>query len=333
MNDSRCWLNFISRMAVSAAIVTGVPEAALAQSPKQAAPDTQSAPARQHPLVLRAVPLGQTDGPRLVQELQNLMPAELRQRVRLVDDPSTNTLFISGDAQDIALIAGFAEQMDRQRSNAPAKQEALRVLSLNGLESTDAFERGLRTILPTHVALDRERGVLIVPGDEHVVHAVQAYLDEYRKVLQDRQPPPRVRLRLVWLASNAPPEVTTALPEDLKDVTKELAGIGVTDLHLLCQFAVTIATGSHFEIKGATPVGGATLTAGGALSQAIGDLSALELSLAVRSTRSQANSTMCELSSRTTIRRGQYLVLGVTPMNKATSVFVVQLLPAAEAGR
>jgi len=84
-----------------------------------------------------------------------------------------------------------------------------------------------------------------------------------------------------------------------------------------------VTPGSEFEIQGETRRESNVLSVKGILQESQGQSNVLSLSLAVK--RPKAG-PLCELSSRITLPTGQYVVVGTTPTDKATSVFVVQLL-------
>jgi hypothetical protein len=294
----------------------------------QSKPNAPETKATQWPAELRVIPLKFADCQQVVQQLRELLPPDLRGRMRFVADPNSNALLASGTAEQLATVARFVGMIDQERNPPAPKQNTFTVLSLGAVDPDDSFARGLNAVVPSgRFAVDRNRKVVVISGDEHEVEAVKSFVASYEKIASAKRPPRAARLRIVWLASGMLDSEQVPPPADLKKVSDELAGIGIEGLHLISQSILSVTAGSEFQMQSETRVDANVLTVSGVLQESQGPANVLSLSLAVK--RPKAG-PLCELSSRITLPTAQYVVVGTTPTNKATSVFVVQVLHGDE---
>ena len=128
-------------------------------------------------------------------------------------------------------------------------------------------------------------------------------------------------------------------PADLKDVVDELAKISVTDLKLAAQTVVQ-SSGREFRIE-ATPrldnpceltVTGEALDEAAPQPRMRLSLEALEyeewhLRTGRDASRRMQTRDLCTLETTVSAPPGHAVVLGVTPTQEMTSVFVLQILP------
>jgi hypothetical protein len=138
-----------------------------------------------------------------------------------------------------------------------------------------------------------------------------------------------VDVRIIWLVDG---DAAAAKPtDDLKGVVEELHRLGLNDVRQVAQTMVkSQLNGQTFHVSCLPIMDGkfAQLTAAGMIV----DSNGLTMQIHMSVTRSEKPGTgfdkLVELDLATTIQENQYLVLGVAPIGKITSVFVIQVIPA-----
>src|SRR4029077_6556385 len=112
-------------------------------------------------------------------------------------------------------------------------------------------------------------------------------------------------------------------------VLSGLGKLGIDRPRLVSQTMVNGTVGTQFRAHGVAKLDGAAcrLTVSGRLSVK-GDTPALEISLNASqpAARGTGETSLCELRTEITAPIGHFVVLGMTPMDAMTSVFVVQVL-------
>jgi hypothetical protein len=152
-------------------------------------------------------------------------------------------------------------------------------------------------------------------------------------------------VRIVWLASGLAEDVGVEPAGDLKEAVHELEGIGVRGLRQVGQAVVYAAPDGQFQISCAPMLddGPAEMTVDGSLGEKDG-VPRLRVQLSADQTiylvpkvageptaktapRSIQRKNLVRLHTEIAAPPGHYVVLGVTPVGKTTSVFVVQVTP------
>ncbi len=134
------------------------------------------------------------------------------------------------------------------------------------------------------------------------------------------QPAVPVELRVLWLASGPPADKSKDLPEDLKPVADALAKKGVKDLRLVGQTMINTRSNSSFGAV-ASPMLGRNvveLTVKGMVTR-ISESFSVSIRVDAKSAARLAN-----LDTTINAKPGEYMVLGLVPVQGITSVFVVQ---------
>jgi hypothetical protein len=185
-----------------------------------------------------------------------------------------------------------------------------------------------------------------------VVLASPAQLAELEALIKmvDRESEPRLDLpmpfhvRVIWLADGLEADDAPEPAGDLKDVLAELEKIGVTGLRQVGQATVYTLDDCEFEIN-CLPTygeGASEMKISGRLNAEHGDLPYLSISVSAEQTlyvgptkpgplvkpARVTHRGLVSLQTDITAPYGHYVVLGVTPVEKTTSVFVVQVTPS-----
>lgn len=254
-------------------------------------------------------------------------------------DPRTNTLIVTASEVTFLRVEQLLKALDVPQQDA-GDQPDVRVFPLRHVAPDDTLEEALELVLDDRgsFAIDRARKQVLVKAPFTTQERVESILEHLDVPLgAGGSASPERRLRLVWLVSGLEREDAAPPPGDLKEVIEELAKIGVTDLKLAAQTVVTLA-GSEFAIT-ASPIldKPCELTIEGVRGES-GDPNQLELRLKVREVfeyvtpakPGKASSEriglrdLCQLETTVSAPPGHAVVLGVTPIGKMTSVFVIQ---------
>jgi len=299
-------------------------------SPYAGAQNQTPTPAPAHEQ-FEVIHLKYTDAAQSCQMLTQLLPSDVHKRVRTTFDARTNSLFIAATPEDTRLLKKALELLDQNRAAAPVREEQFKVFKLHNITCDQFFESGLKTVFPPDsgkFTLDASRNTVIVAGDEHALRVTEEFLkavDVPRAI--PRQASGQMRVRLVWLASGLARQDAAPPPRDLKKVTDELAALGIEDLHAVSQSIVNVIGEVEFATQGVAQLDyPCSLSINGQLQPSENE-NVLTLSIEAKRVGESKSPLVCKLSTSVRISMGQSVVLGVTPAEKATSVFVVQLLP------
>lgn len=330
------------------AAVCFVPEMILAQpvtgggkaSPKAPPPDV-APKAKPEFLVVPLKSAAASDAVRVVTELLGGA-----QQVRLVADPAGNSIFVAGSPDQLELVNKILIQIDAagQRPEPPSRQ--LSVLALTNIEADAVLQEALRLIVqpPSRFALDQRLKQVVVSADKNTLASVETLLTRMEQQAQRTVGRSKdVQLRVVWLASGLPQDAPRP-PADLKSVLGELDKIGVGDLRLVSQSVIKTAAGATFNLSGSAQLSGpCELSIKGSVSDRDGESPTLQINIDAttqtvdrKSGAVVAVTPVCRLATMIAAPVGHSVVLGVTPSENLTSVFIVQLMaskPSQTSGR
>jgi hypothetical protein len=264
------------------------------------------------------------------------------QQLRIVADPITNSLLLAGTPGQLTTVTQLIIKLDVDvpGSDRPATKTA--VFSLRYLKVDHTLDEALRLMVrPSQgaFALDPRQNQVIVSADPKTLDEIKALLDRLDNQARDKAvvPTPEVQLRVVWLASGLPQDASKP-PADLKDVVEELGKIGVGDLRLVSQSVVMTMTETSFTLSGsgvlATPC---ELSIKGTVSAPGAEPPTLQINIDATRQTTEAKSgvvkviPVCRVATQIVAPPGHSIVLGVTPSETLTSVFIVQLMPKLQA--
>jgi hypothetical protein len=243
---------------------------------------------------------------------------------RLSIDERTNSLVVAGTPQDLSLVQSLLNKLDV----LPANNEpglSVRVYDLKYTRADGGLGQALRLVVPKgNFEVDPTRNAVIVSGDEKMQEKAASLL---RRLDSPQEVKPRIagemRVRIVWLATGTGGPKP---PEDLKDVIRELAKMGVEDPRLVTQTLVTALPNRPFNLEGlAGQESQYRLFIAGTLCAEAGEAGSLKIS--INATTAPTQVPVGRVDTEITAPLGHSVVLGMTPTAKDTSVFVVQILP------
>src|SRR5262245_36622960 len=264
-------------------------------------------------------------------EMVNLLGGLFPGEASIAMDERTNAVLVSGQPSEIEKVQALIAKLDVEaEGNAPLPAR-LKVYHLGSVEPTPSLASSLEMLLKPRAgnfALDEQRRVAIVSADDVALKAVEELLRTLDRPAP-RAPVVDVKVRVLWLVNNLKGQEGAPPPDDLKDVLSGLAKLGIDRPRVVAQTLVNATVGTQFQAQGVANLNSAIcpLTVSGRLGVK-GDTPTLDISLSARQPRGReaGEISLCDLHTQITAPLGHFVVLGMTPMDAMTSVFVVQVL-------
>jgi len=346
MNATRFPVVALLALAVAVGLFPGV---GLTQKPsadgkKDQKPAAPTGPARAEP-EFQVIRLRYTTAADCAKALSDLLGnyAET-EYVRIVADPSSNSLLVAGSPKQLAIISQLLTKLDVDTPGAERPAAKMAVFPLQHLKADHTLEDALRLVLrPPQgaFALDPRTNQVVVTADPRTLEEVEKLLHRLDDQLRGQAllPTPEVQVRIVWLASGLPKGAPKP-PADLKEVVEELAKIDVDDLRLVSQSVVKTMIDTSFTLAGSGMLDApCELSIKGTVSTRERDQPTLQIQIDATRQAVDPKSIpavpkvvpVCRLSTSIVAPPGQSIVLGVTPCENQTSVFIVQLMPPKQA--
>jgi hypothetical protein len=248
--------------------------------------------------------------------------------MHVVADPNTNSLLIQASAADLDTIRTVLARIDVARPDETGK---LSVFQLKNLEPDNTLVEALNLVTggAHRFAVDRRRKTVVAYSTPDVTAQIEALLS--RLEAQAARPAAAdVQVRVVWLmniaAKDDPKDEIGAPPSDLKGILPELAKLGIDRPRLAAQVLVNATAGTEFRASGRAALTGECPVS--ITGRYIDKGESPTLQIAVRATRLHPSGPieLGNVSTSITAPVGHLVVLGMTPTDATTSVFVVQVL-------
>jgi hypothetical protein len=202
----------------------------------------------------------------------------------------------------------------------------LKTFHLRSIEPDKALEDALHLVFGSggNFVLDRQRKLVVATADASTLTAAEALLANLEA--KSVQPANDVQLRLVWLVNGLPRENAPSVPDDLKEVLPGLAKMGIDKPRLAAQTLVSFMPDSTFEASGVAQLDTVCQFSVRGFYNDKKDGSALQITVTGSTMRGNTSVNICKLETSITAPPGHLVVLGMTPTDTMTSVFVVQVL-------
>ncbi|HEY8504081.1 MAG TPA: secretin N-terminal domain-containing protein [Gemmataceae bacterium] len=281
---------------------------------------------------------------------------------RVSADPRLNSLVISAPRSTAEAIKKLVETLDREGGAEPVRQ--IKIFTLRHIRPDRNLQELLRLAAQNlTVGIDERTNSVIAMGTTHDLEVLAALVTR----LDVEPPPPdpaekeEMRVRVVWLVTGLARKDPAPPPADLAPVLRELEKIGVTDLGLAAQVVISTGMENRFTVQGSAALDDpCVLNISGIVSRAEriqppedprvrgfggardrdrgppppvtvrapadGRLPRMQITISAVSTR-QPQAELAHLETTIAAPLGHSVVLGVTPIESKTSVFVVQFLP------
>ncbi len=262
----------------------------------------------------------------------------------VASETASNSLIVSASAQQQEEVEALIEKLDIPPARDVAREGEIRVFALVNAEARDVAEVITTLLGPDEkIAVDERTNSILVQGTQGtllVIDAILTRLDETAaRDLKKRGPGTTFQVRVVWLANGLSDDDAAEPSADLKDVLDPLRLMGVKDLRQVGQVIVNTTPDGQFQVR-CSPV----------LNQRSSDLEitgefdtrqetpTLRIQLSANQTEEVPQTdprrkpstgktkTLVDLTTVIAAPLGHYVVLGVAPVEKMTSVFIVQII-------
>lgn len=259
---------------------------------------------------------------------KTLTELKLDGEARFSADERTNSLIVSSNDQTQQIVQAVIERLDSKARDTEMTTRSYKV-------STSAIE-ALAEVLNTTLAQSRGRfsyshnGMLVVQAKERDHARVANLIREF--VESEKNAPSRSKtVRVIWLVDGLDNPAKT--PRDLEPVIKELEAMGVENLGVASQSLMRTSEGTEFDMKCKASLEKlCDLSIQGMITQEN------KMTLSIHATeRNEANyggdrggkrlvtSELATLNTSISFSPAHPVVLGVSPIGKRTSVFVVMV--------
>jgi len=256
--------------------------------------------------------------------------------VPIAVDQRTNSLIVSAPTDQMDKIRTIVKKLDVVSDNEPP---ALRpsVIPLRSLQPDETLRGALRLVLTGqgNFTVDRQRKALILSCDEKTKQIVTSLLEDLEKQSEKQrgtsQSNPQVQVRVVWLVNDVPHQEGAKLPDDLKEVLPGLVKLGIDKPRLAAQTLVNVTSGTHFQTRGVARLDSPCQFSVSGQFTGSNEPPKLHIDIHANRLPQAGPGEICSLQTEISAPLGHMVVLGVTPTEATTSVFVVQVLADSRA--
>jgi hypothetical protein len=250
--------------------------------------------------------------------------------IKIIEDPRTNSLLVSAEPKEMIRIRTILTKIDiaGQEESAPSP-ERLSVVPLRFIEPDKTLQQALQMVLDGkgqgNFTVDPMRKAVIIWGDENTHKSLSELLQRLEVQGQDQQktsqPQADVQVRLAWLVNGPSSKEAQPVPPDLKEVLPGLSKLGIDRPHLAAQTLINVRPNTRFQAKGMVTEYNCEFSVTGTFRD---QKEKPELQIGIRAMR--VKEEICRLETEISAPLGHLVVLGMTPVEGATSVFVIQVL-------
>jgi hypothetical protein len=250
---------------------------------------------------------------------------------------SQNKLFVRAKKTDMDQVGSLLEKLDVPDAEQEESNSPLRVIDISKIDlgTDNSFYNALQMTIGMPFALDRQRKKLIARAPEAGYREILKVVDVLSApAAAPAKRPPERQIRIVWLVTGEASRKGMAPPDDLRDVLSELAKLGVKNPRLAAQSFVNASAGRQFKSEGTAVIAQGDEVAVTCPLKIIGrveegdqETPRLQIEIeALQENHGATQRTLCKLDTTITTPPGHAVVLGMTPTDSMTSIFVVQVL-------
>jgi hypothetical protein len=281
------------------------------------------------PAEVQLLPLRYARAVDVLTVVRDLMGNQRDGIVALSADAVSNTVIVSGSAADVVRVKDLIQKLDANSRDADVSGPQVWVVSLRNIQPDQTVIDALKLVFKGSgdFAVDRQRNLVIFSADVRTYQTAVKLLDMLDKPGQQTGKDTDVDVRVVWLASGLAPEATPGPPEDLKELLPALAKVGIERPRLVAQTLVSVTGTAEFRTSGFAKLEAPCRFA---VTGRFGDkdLRTLQIGVQVAPVDAPAGKSRGDIKIQTEINAppGHLVVLGVTPTETVTNVFVIQVV-------
>ena len=179
-------------------------------------------------------------------------------------------------------------------------------------------EEVLRDSVDGNFRVDRDTGELFVTAAASDHEKIQDIIKKLTKPTTEQKPAKSVQVRVAWLVTKT--QNSAPVPKDLGKVVAELERLGISNLSLAAQSIVRTMPQNEFQISAKVQLDSpCDLRIEGILDES----NKMDIVLSAVSLQSKPSESLTEIKTTISAPEGHSVVLGVSPIGKQNSVFVV----------
>ncbi len=259
---------------------------------------------------------------------------------------ATNSLLLSGSPEAIEVARTLISQLDVKPTTPPpappANDSVTKVFMLKAVRPNEALIDALKAAAGegSSVIMEPDRHALIVTARPKGLLLAESVLHQIDQPHGESESSAvRLRVRFLWLVSGLPPDKSAPPPDDLLPLVEDLQRIGVTGLRLATQSIVETTPGRRFVMRASPALANrCDLELQGRFVDEAASRPSVELRAKVveyapyvepekNGYKVFEKRDLCEMETTVVAPLGKAIVAGVTPIDRMTAVFVVQVLP------
>jgi type II/III secretion system protein len=272
---------------------------------------------------VRMISLKYTQAHAFSEVLQNVIGGEPGTRIAV--DTRTNSVIVSAPPNTLKTAETLAQALDSMEV-PEVDQPHSRIFTVPKERHNAVMfllnQQNIEGILSAR----GDDGTIIVTGKKAALEKMASIIGQAETALTV----PPMRVRVLWLVSGTAEGVDKlpAPPKDLDSVVQELSRLGIEKPRMAAQTLVNGSLGQDLEANGSLTLPFANrFFIYGQLNGAPPAAPSLQIRIEVLSPP-EAGGGGAKLATQLTTPLGHYVVLGVTPTESLTSVFVVQVTAA-----
>jgi hypothetical protein len=312
---------------------------AVKQSVKQRADEKASAPAEK--VEIRVYAAQHTAADQLATMLGSIFDSDTAP-FRVTVDDRNNRLVISAAASQWESLEEILKKLDVKAPPTEGETQRIVTLSLQGVtEDENWFQSTLNMLIPknsnTKFTVDSGKNLLILSGDDKTIEMVRALCDALKHgsenakktaaVKETRVHP--VQVRLLWLMDMDKKATNDApLTGDLAKIVPVLNKLGINQPRIVSNCLVSTTMGGTFKTFGTTQLnnGPVRIDLSGR-SRMVGNEPNLNVQLRIGSDAPEVKEGLefAKLDTEIQAPMSHFVILGMTPFQTGTSIFVIQL--------
>jgi hypothetical protein len=262
-------------------------------------------------------------------EVAKVLNGVIGDESRIATDERTNSVIIFSTPESLAIAQALLTKLDEGEDSKARRESRVFPVPKERLDEVlrHLHARGL-TFNVTSTAGPRVGHMISVIGDRKSLEEASAIIDQVGSATAPR---PQMRTRVLWLVSGTDEAMgeLPAPPKDLEPVVQELSRLGIEKPRLAAQTIINGLAGQQLVGYGslALPFANRITVNGTVIEGAAAPL--LQIDIRVEGSPTARGSVAgANLSTQIATPPGHFVVLGVTPTDKLTSVFVVQVSSA-----
>ena len=272
----------------------------------------------------------------------------------IVPEEHSNSLIVSASPEEVSTIKEVLSKIED--AAAKPRKDRSRVMRVFPLKHTILNDGNLGELLMSsfgnsnsQFAFDTRHNVVIATGDEQTLGEVQALLQLLDQPTKPTPQPGSFDVRVVWLVAGLQDDDAPEPTGDLVPIALELEKLGISDLRVVSQIITNNALPEQpFRISGTAALDEQSchLSVLGSIIKSVApsrDRPSLEINITAGGPfiagsgglggglggggggGGHSSSLLANIEATVLTPNGQFVVLGVSPIGKLTSVFAVQV--------